>query len=190
MPNAYENIRVKKIALRAEGYLELDMPSYALLELRKASQLHVSCNPGLFYLEGAALHQLRKYREALYPLGQAVLLEPSNIKIWLLIGNCQKRIGRCDLAIESLENALALQPNSAVALYNLACYQALAKHPRECLNYLTKAIRLDEKYREFARHERGFQLLNDNPAFQELMQSSPETNSAANSETEIPIPEA
>ena len=172
MAGKFDSIRIKKIALRAEGFLELEMAEHALAELEKASRLGLSCNPNIFYLEGTALHRLRKYREALYPLGQAVLLEPTNIKIWLLIGNCQKRIGRCDLAIESLENALKIQPNSPVALYNLACYQALAHHPQECLKYLSRAVHLDSKYRDYARKERGFQLLYDNPEFQNLMRGS------------------
>ena len=169
MAEKYDHIRVRKIVQKAEGYLELDMPEYALAEIRKASRMSVQCSPDLFYLEGAALHKIKRYRDALYPLGQAVLLEPANLKTWLLIGNCQKRIGRCDLAIESLENALSIQPNSPVALYNLACYHALAKHPEECLRYLSQAISLSPRYREYARNEQGFQILLDNPKFTELL---------------------
>ncbi|MDO4585101.1 MAG: hypothetical protein Q4D62_13485 [Planctomycetia bacterium] len=165
----YDKIRMKKIVLRAEGYLELDMPEHALAEVQKASDHNLLFHPNLLYLEGAALYQLKRYRDALYPLGQAVLLEPANLRIWLLIGSCQKRIGRCDLAIESLENALVLRPDSAVAMYNLACYQALAKHPTESLQYLRRAIHIDDKYRELAQKESGFDSLRTLEEFQKLV---------------------
>lgn len=170
----YDTIRIKKIVLRAEGYLELDMPEHALAEVQKASEQHLSFHPNLLYLEGASLYQLKRYRDALYPLGQAVLLEPANLRLWLLIGSCQKRIGRCDLAIESLENALMIRPDSSVALYNLACYEALAKHTAESLQYLRRAIHLDDKYREMARKESGFDSLRLLEEFQKLIDPSSE----------------
>ncbi|MDO4575060.1 MAG: hypothetical protein Q4D98_07590 [Planctomycetia bacterium] len=178
MPKSdYDHIRLKKLALRAEGYLELDMAEHALAEIQRASQQNINFSPNLLYLEGASLFQLKKYRDALYPLGQAVLLEPTNIKLWLLIGSCQKRIGRCDLAIESLENALMIQPNSPVTLYNLACYQALAKHPNECLKFLRQAIHIDPKYRELVRKEHSFDPYRNLPEFQKLMgETSPATD--------------
>ena len=162
-------IRAKKTALRVEGYLELGMPERALEEIRKANHEHVFFNPHLLYLEGEALRQLKRYRDALYPLGQAVLLEPRDVKLWLLIGKCQKRIGRCDLAIESLENALYLQPNSPVVLYNLSIYLALANRHQECLKTLARAILLDGKYRRMAADEADFKGMREMPEFQKII---------------------
>ena len=44
------------------------------------------------------------------------------LSLWLALGWCYKRIGRIDLAIESLEEALSIEPNDALIHYNLACY--------------------------------------------------------------------
>lgn len=163
-------IRLKKITLRAEGYLELGMPLRTLEEVRRANELRLSFTPQLLYLEGAALFETKKYRDALYPLGQAVLMEPSDIKLWLLIGMCQKRVGRCDLAIESLENALFIQPKSTVILYNLACYHALAKQTEKCLKYLSRCLYLDPTFRDFVNREPDFNLVRNRGEFLTMME--------------------
>jgi len=170
--DSFDSIRLKKITLRAEGYLELGLPLHTLAEIQNADRLHLSFSSHLFYLEGSALFELKKYRDALFPLGQAVLLDPTEISYWLLIGMCQKRVGRCDLAIESLENALILQPNNTVVLYNLACYHALAKQTNKCLKYLARCLHLDPAFCEFVNHEPDFNLIRTKPEFHKIMEDS------------------
>ncbi|MDO4550059.1 MAG: hypothetical protein Q4C96_02265 [Planctomycetia bacterium] len=169
MTKENNTIRARKIALRVEGYLELGMPEHALSEIQKASQEHLLFNPHMLYLEGEALWQLKRYRDALYPLGQAALLEPAEVRVWILIGKCQKRIGRCDLAIESLENALYLQPNSPLILYNLSIYLALSERKEESVRILARAICLDPKYRQHARTEKDFEGIRNMQEFKNLM---------------------
>jgi len=172
--DSFDSIRLKKFTLRAEGYLELEMPAHALGEIRRASELRLRFTSHLFYLEGYALFHLKKYRDALYPLGQAVLLEPTEISYWLLIGMCQKRVGRCDLAIESLENALSIQPNNTVVLYNLACYYALAKQTESCLQSLARCLNLDPSFRDLVEQESDFNLIQEKQEFCQIMQKSGE----------------
>ncbi|MBO5438021.1 MAG: hypothetical protein J6A23_10200 [Thermoguttaceae bacterium] len=174
MADSFDSIRLKKFTLRAEGYLELEMPAHALGEIRHASELRLQFTPHLFYLEGYALFHLKKYRDALYPLGQAVLLEPSEISYWLLIGMCQKRVGRCDLAIESLENALSIQPNNTVVLYNLACYYALAKQTGPCIQSLSRCLSLDPSFRDLVEQETDFNQIREKEEFCRIMQKSDE----------------
>lgn len=170
MADSYDSIRLKKFSLRAEGYLELGMPLRALNEIRHANELRLPFTAHLLYLEGTACFELKKYRDALYPLGQAVLMEPTEINYWLLIGMCQKRVGRCDLAIESLENALFIQPNNPVVLYNLSCYHALAKQTEKCLKYLARCLRLDPTFREFVCREPDFNLVRNRSEFVQIME--------------------
>ncbi|MDO4628781.1 MAG: hypothetical protein Q4C70_06325 [Planctomycetia bacterium] len=172
MADAFDSIRLRKFSQRAEGYLELGMPARAMNEIRRASELRLAFSAHLLYLEGSALFELKKYRDALYPLGQAVLMEPTEISYWLLIGMCQKRVGRCDLAIESLENALILQPNNTVTLYNLACYHALAKQTEKCLKYLSRCLFLDPNFRNFVNREPDFNLIRNKEEFHKIMEES------------------
>ena len=174
MTDSFDSIRLNKITLRAEGYLELGLPLRALAEVKAANDLNLPFSPRLLYLEGSALFELKKYRDALFPLGQAVLLDPMEISYWLLIGMCQKRVGRCDLAIESLENALILQPNNTVVLYNLASYHALAKQTDKCLKYLARCLHLNPGFREFVDHEPDFNLIRTRPEFHQIMLESDE----------------
>ena len=50
---------------------------------------------------------MRRYFEALLPLERASRLAPEDIRVRLALGWCYKRTGRLDLAIDSLEKALA-----------------------------------------------------------------------------------
>ncbi len=165
MSDDFSTVRGRQIATRAEGFLELGMPERAMDEIRRANRERVFFDPHLLYLEGEVYRQMKRYREALFPLGQALLLEPRNTRVWLLIGYCQKRIGRCDLAIESLENALYMDPNSPLILYNLACYLALANRVDQCLETLSRAILIDAKLRHAAQTETDFDGLRENPDF-------------------------
>ena len=169
MQKDLEAVWLKKIALSAEGYLELNLPQRSLAEIQKVSDAKLSFTPNLLYLEGASLYRMKKYRDALYPLGQASLLEPHDIRIWLMIALCQKRVGRCDLAIVSLENALCTEPNSTVVLYNIACYHALAKHAEKCIKYLKRCLFLDPKFKRFVENEPDFNFIRNSEEFRDIL---------------------
>jgi Flp pilus assembly protein TadD len=85
-----------------------------------------SGKPDALYLTGQAFRAIELYRDAISPLREAARFEPDNIHIWLALGWCYKRIGRLDRAIESLEEALTVDPGGAIIHYNLACYWSLA----------------------------------------------------------------
>lgn len=169
MNEDFSTMRGRQIATRAEGFLELGMPERAMDEIRRANRERVFLDPHLLYLEGEVYRQLKRYREALFPLGQALLLEPRNTGVWLLIGYCQKRIGRCDLAIESLENALYMEPNSPTILYNLACYLALGNRVDESLEVLNRAVLIDPLFKKLAAKEPDFDGIRENPGFVGLL---------------------
>ena len=59
-------------------------------------------------------------------LEEATDVNPENVHTWLALGWCQKRVGRLDLAIQSLEEGLSVAPDHAIIYYNLAWYWSLA----------------------------------------------------------------
>lgn len=162
--------RLAQILREAEGYLELNLPQYALNALERIK------SPGTFrgqinYLRGEALRSLERYQEALEPLEAAAEIAPSNIHIWLALGWCYKRIGRLDRAIESLQQGLLAEPRDeeeALITYNLACYQSLAGKRNEALANLAKAIALNPRYRELVHDESDFDPIRSDPDFQSL----------------------
>src|SRR5262245_32280503 len=97
------NINVSPKTLRrltaAEGYLELDLPAYALEELARSEE------PGAFeplvqYMTGEALKEQKRYEDAIEPLKRAAQMIPAphNRAAWLSLGECFRAGGRTDLA--------------------------------------------------------------------------------------------
>ncbi len=87
----------------------------------------------------------------------------------MALGWCYKRIGRIDLAIESLEEAKSSKPNLAIIHYNLACYWSLAKNKSRALSeYLAHAFQIDPDYRELVHREHDFDPIRDDPEFRQM----------------------
>lgn len=165
--NAHDRIRHQQSVTQAEGYLELGMPSHALSALARLGPSE-TLSQHASYLRGESLRALERYGEAIEPLARAAQHDPRNIHVWLALGWCHKRSGRIDLAIESLEEALAAEPNDALVHYNLACYWALANSKRQTLAYLERAIELEDEYRLLVHEEPDFDTIRSDPGFQSL----------------------
>ena len=94
-------IVVRRLAA-AEGYLELGMPNYALVELSRVS------DPGPFapiaeLFRGEALQAQEKYADAIEPLNRAAQLFPApfNQRALLALSNCYRQDGQIQLADET-----------------------------------------------------------------------------------------
>jgi Flp pilus assembly protein TadD len=127
---------------------------------------NATVSPQIQLIKGQALRTMERFKEALEPLSAAAESDPQNIDTWLALGWCHKRTGRLDLAIEALEEALDLQPGSALVNYNLACYWSLARNKRQALEYLSQALSLDNGFRNLIDGERDFDPLRNDPDFQ------------------------
>jgi tetratricopeptide (TPR) repeat protein len=166
--SSHDRIRRQQMVLQAEGYLELGMPRHALDVLARFG--HGDSLPDhALYLQGEGLRALGLFREALAPLSRAAQGSPNSVHIWLALGWCHKRTGRIDLAIESLEEALAVEPNDALVNYNLACYWSVAGNKRQALIYLSRSFDLREHYRALVGSEPDFDAIRSDPSFQALM---------------------
>lgn len=162
-----QRIRLSRTIQEAEGYLELDMPQHALNVLAGIGEAG-TFQGHVCYLQGEALRCLERYDEAIQPLNDAAESSPSNIQIWLALGWCYKRLGRLDLAIESLEQAREVQPGLALIHYNLACYWSLAGNKQRTLKFLSQAINMDSQFRDLIGTESDFDSLRSDPDFQAL----------------------
>lgn len=179
----YDRIRRQQLLMEAEGYLDLatacaeDLPlptatrnvmaqrALALLSRIDSAGSH---QEELLYLTGQAYRIMERYHEAIEPFEEAVALNPDNFHSWLALGWCNKRIGRLDLAIQSLEEALSVAPEHAIIYYNLACYWSLADNSKLALAYLTRAFDIDPAYRDLVADESDFDPIRDHPGFLEL----------------------
>ncbi len=83
----------------AEGYLELQLPQRALLELDRL-EASGELEPYSLYLRGQALQQLDRYEEAIDALHEAARTIPSpfNRKVWEDLSQCFRHQGLEELA--------------------------------------------------------------------------------------------
>jgi Flp pilus assembly protein TadD len=117
------------------------------------------------YLRGQALRAMHRFSEAVVPLKEASEHDPDNLNVWLALGWCYKRCGRLDLAIQSLEDAMNVDPSQGIVYYNLACYWALAKNVKLAVAYLGRAFDLDPNYRDLVPQEHDFDQIRDHRDF-------------------------
>jgi Flp pilus assembly protein TadD len=169
--SSLDRVRRQQYLLQAEGYLELGMALHALEVLDKLGPTD-SLSDHALYLKGEGLRELGRFAEAILPLTRASQGDPRNIHIWLALGWCHKRTGRVDLAIESLEEALIVDPNDALVNYNLACYWSVANSKRQALSYLERAFELADHYRNLVADEPDFDSIRTDPRFQALLKVS------------------
>lgn len=177
---AYEEIRGQQLLQEAEGYLDLTFVLSEHYDLEvvnrdRLAQRSLQCLDELpemmkrgdryYHVLGQSLRVMEKYREAVGPLEQAAVLAPDQIDIWLALAWCQKRSGRLDLAIQSLEEALLVDANEAIIHFNLACYWSLAENVPQALFYLAEAFEIDLKYRNLVDDEADFDPIRNHPDF-------------------------
>jgi Flp pilus assembly protein TadD len=181
--SAFERLRRQQLVREAEGYLDLALvfgDQWTLPQAIRDRLAHRSLvvvdrlgensaySPQVQLIKGQALRTLEKFKEALAPLSVAAEGDPQNVDTWLALGWCHKRTGRLDLAIEALEEALAVEPGSAVVHYNLACYWSLARNKRQAMAYLERALSLDSAFRTQVETENDFDPIRDDADFQAL----------------------
>ena len=126
------------------------------------------------YLRGQAFRAMECYEEAVDHLCKAAEFDPTNVHIHLALGWCYKRSGRLDLAIQSLEEGLAVDPEQGIIHYNLACYWSLAQNAQLALKYLAQSMELDPGYRELVGGEPDFDPIRSDRDFVAL--TSPTTS--------------
>lgn len=160
-------IRSVKIRQEAEGYLELGMPQHALQTLGRLGD-PAGFGVETLYLWGEGLRAMHRYFEALLPLKRASRLAPEDSRVRLALGWCYKRTGRLDLAIDSLQKALAAHPRDSLLSYNLACYLSLAGKKQQALHFLSQAVTLAPEYRAMAEEESDFDSLRADPCFRAI----------------------
>ncbi|MBC8355417.1 MAG: tetratricopeptide repeat protein [Planctomycetes bacterium] len=179
----YDRTKRQQLLREAEGYLDLvtscadDFPLQPTLRDRLAERAVTVLSSisaegiereDLFYLRGQAYRVMERHHEAIQWLEEAAEVNPDNLHTWLALAWCQKRVGRLDLAIQSLEEALSVASDHAIIYYNLACYWSLAKNSKLAIAYLARSFDIDSSYRDLVAGETDFDAIRNHPSFLEL----------------------
>jgi len=90
--------RLQRVRREAEGYLELGMPGHALGSLQRSGKI-VHCDARGSYLLGECFREMRRYREAIFPLRRSLELIPDDIHVWMALAWCYKRVGHVQMSL-------------------------------------------------------------------------------------------
>jgi len=179
-PEAIQQTRHTMLLQQASGYVELaellvtpEAPAPAsavrlfhralavLDELPASAQDHGD----VLVLRAEALRAMGSFAEAL-PLFQRVAArQPKVVAAWLGLGWCLKRLGRLPEAIRALTRGLDTCENEPVLAYNLSCYHSLAGNVIAAIEFLTKAIASDDRFRSLTTVEPDFDPIRNDPRF-------------------------
>jgi len=96
-------------------------------------------------------------------------LNPDDARAWYLSAGALMRLGQRDQALERARRALAIDPEDAGLLYNVACVYALAGSSEEALDHLDKAIQNGFGQREWLENDSDLDPVRDEPRFQALL---------------------
>lgn len=172
---------LRKAIEEAEGYLELavmfddhdalEPELKSLLSQRAIAALDPVRNTAgsrahILYLRGQAQRTAQDYEQAIRTLEESWNLDRTNIHTCLALGWCFKRVGQTGLAIEALQNALAIDRDSAIVHYNMACYLALLKQTKLAVIHLSTALEIDGGLRALVPEEPDFDPIRQDPEFQ------------------------
>ena len=159
-------VQISKRLQKAAGFLELEMPAEALDTL---APIEIDGLRPLTYLRATALNNLHRYDEAWSLYARMLDEKPGDVAAAVGKAWCEKRLGRLDDAIATLEESARRNPREAILQYNLACYHALRTEKSRCLTRLGVAIRLDRGYADLIGKEADFDSLRDDADFASLI---------------------
>ena len=175
-----ENVRHSALLRQASGYIELaefnmtpdqkiSKPAQKLLLiaiqlLDRLSETERS-NGNAIVLRAEALRALGQFSDALPYFQHAVANTPQSVTSWLGFGWCLKRLGQLQEAITALAQGIDICGDDPILAYNLSCYHSLAGNVPAAIEYLTKAIISDDRFRSLTSCESDFDPIRNDPRF-------------------------
>ncbi len=180
----HDRIKRRQLIREAEGYLDLmsvfedrwklDPVLAETMANRVLTTLDLIDNPQGFkgeilYLKGQALRALGRLAEAASFLEQSRESNPDNLPTILALAWCYKRLNRIATAIEIMREGVAVDSESAIAHYNLACYLALDANVKDAVYHLSIALEIDPHFRTLVAGEHDFDAIRHTKEFQQAL---------------------
>jgi adenylate cyclase len=97
-------------------------------------------------------------------------LNPDDARAWYLSAGGLMRLGQRHQGLERARRALAIDPEDAGVLYNVACFYALAGSSEEALDHLDEAIQNGFGHREWLENDSDLDSIRGEPRLQALLQ--------------------
>lgn len=162
-PDDHEVLNNKGLALAAlEQYDEAINAHNQALNVKPNYYLALSA-------KGDALAELGQLDDAIDAYNQALTIQPEDLDALNNQGVALYELGKLDEAIDAFDQALTIQPDDQLVLYNKAGAHSLKNDTNNALQFLQKAIALNENYRNSAKVDATFDNIRQNPQFQRLI---------------------
>jgi serine/threonine protein kinase/Flp pilus assembly protein TadD len=96
-------------------------------------------------------------------------LNPDDPRAYYLGAICWCRLGQVEKGLAWGDRALALDPEDAGVLYNVACLNAVGNRAEEALDQLERAVQNGFGHREWIEHDPDLESLRSQPRYQALL---------------------
>jgi len=137
------------------------------------------------YLEIATLYAKKgKYQKAEELFQKVAKENPSSAKAHNNLGVVRLKLEKYDMAEREFKEAMRLDPAFVLPYYNLACLYSRKGVTVDALIYLKKALKRDERVKQWVKTDKDFDRLRSDVVFQELVGgSSPKKEGAQKQES-------
>jgi tetratricopeptide (TPR) repeat protein len=131
----------------------------------QAPGLAALCYAGL----GRELEARAAYEKTVRAAERHIELNPDDPRAYYLGATAWCRLGQVEKGLEWGDKALALDPDDAGVLYNVACLNAVAGRVEPALDQLEHAVQNGFGHREWIEHDPDLDSLRSHPRYQALL---------------------
>ncbi len=155
-----ENLAIEhqKTLTACQGYLELGMPGEALRELKDLPK-DIAEMPAVVEMQAVILIRAERWKPAQVAARKLCKLRPDQPSGFIHLAFCQHELGETEAARQTLLSGPKALENEGTYFYNLACYDAVLGDLEAARRHLARSIRLDKRFREFARSDNDLAAL-------------------------------
>lgn len=151
---------LERSLLAAQGYIELEMYDEALRELDEIDpEFRMREEP--LHMRLFIVMRCRRWKEALDVCAALRACNPELTTGFIHGAFCLHELGRTGEAKAMLLSGPASLLREATYYYNLGCYDAVLGNVEEAQHALLISFRMDEKFRDIAKHDPDLQTVAD-----------------------------
>ena len=141
---------LERSLLAAQGYIELDMPEEALVELDALGPSDQLRQEALQMRLFIVMH-VRRWEQALSVCARLRAVSPDDTTGYIHGAFCLHEMGRTNEAKELLLAGPSSLLSEPTYHYNLGCYDAVLGNLKEATHHLETSFRMDKKFRAIAK---------------------------------------
>jgi non-specific serine/threonine protein kinase len=120
---------------------------------------------------GKTAESIAAYRRGVRAAEEHLKLYPDAPRALYLGAVAMVHLGERERALEWVRRALAVDPDEALTLYNVACVYSTLGRTDEAIDTLTRAVSQGYRHKEWIRNDADFNPLHGNPRYEVLLAS-------------------